>query len=361
MSSDDGGAARGQHPAAAASPAGNRTVVYLLVAAALVATGYAIKHTVSCFLLAFVIAYLLDPLVVVLERRGVRRVWGIVVLYLLLAVFSVFFITFFLPFMSMRWEAFITGLPVYLQKGKELALSWKMRVVPPYAADEWRWLFDTAAGQVDKFLARLGAGVYAAAAGIVFNLFNLVLAPILVFFMLWYKEEITSGITAWLPAARREAILVLGREINASIGGYLRGQLMVSVVVAVLSTVALFALGIDYPIFNGIFAGLASILPFIGVILATLPPLFFAYVQYQSGVVLLKVIGVFSVIYFLEGYLVKPLVFKESMDLNPLVTIIVVMAFGELMGFWGILLAVPIAAAIRVVSDHVRRGDFSRS
>ena len=338
----------------------NRVVLALLAAAAVIAAGYAIRHTVSCFLLSFVIAYLLDPLVVLLERRGVRRVWGILLLYALLAVFSVFFFTFLVPFISMRWEAFLTGLPVYLQKGKELVFSWKMRIVPPYAAEEWRWLFDTASGQLDKFVGRLGTGVYAAAAGLAFNLFTLVLAPILVFFMLWYKEETKAGIVAWLPASRRETILALGREINSSIGGYIRGQLIVSVIVAVLSIAALFVLGIDYPIFNGIFAGLASILPFVGVILATLPPLFFAYVQYQSGVVLLKVIVAFAVIYFLEGYLVKPLVFKESMDLNPLVTIIVVMAFGELMGFWGILLAIPIAAAIRVVSDHIRRGDFAR-
>ena len=109
----------------------------------------------------------------------------------------------------------------------------------------------------------------------------------------------------------------------------------------------------------GIFAGLASILPFIGVILATLPPLFFAYVKFQSTVVLVKVIAAFAAIYFLEGYLIKPLVFKESMNLNPLMTIVVVMAFGEMMGFWGIILAIPIAAAIKIFMVHWRRGEFS--
>jgi len=110
---------------------------------------------------------------------------------------------------------------------------------------------------------------------------------------------------------------------------------------------------------NGLFAGAASVLPFIGVILATISPLFFAYLKFQNGVIILKIIGVFAVIYFLEGYLVKPLVFKESMNLNPLMTVIVVMAFGEMMGFWGIILAIPIAAALKILSIHWRRGDFS--
>jgi putative permease len=180
----------------------------------------------------------------------------------------------------------------------------------------------------------------------------------------WYfscssTKDIQEGIAAWLPEKHRGTILELGREINKSVGGYIRGQLVVSAIVAVLSTVALFFLDIDYAALNGIFAGLASILPFIGVILAMLPALFFAYIKFQSGIALLKVIAVFSVIYFVEGYVIKPLVFKEAMDLNPLITIIFVMAFGELMGFWGILLAIPIAAAVMIVMEHLQRGDFA--
>ena len=121
---------------------------------------------------------------------------------------------------------------------------------------------------------------------------------------------------------------------------------------------ALFFLDVDNALLLGLFAGISSILPFIGVFLATIPPLFFAYIKFQSGLMLLKVAGVFALIYFLEGYLVKPLVFKEAMNLNPLMSIIVVMICGELMGFWGILLAIPLAAALKILSIHWRRGDF---
>lgn len=337
----------------------NRLVLFLLLAAVLFATGYAMRHTFSCFLLSFVLAYLLDPFVVLLERHKLRRIYGIIVLYTLLGIFTFFFVAFLVPFFSLRWEAFIRDLPGYLQKGKEIALAWKTEVVPSYAAEEWSWLFDAISANLDKLLAKLGAGAYAAATTVVFNLFNLILAPILVFFMLHYKRDVMTAITGWLPPPRRETILELGREINASIGGYIRGQLIVSLIVAVLSSAALFLLDVDYAVFNGIFAGLASILPFIGVIIATIPALFFAYVKFQSGLAMLKVIAAFSAIYFLEGYVIKPLVFKEAMNLNPLVTIIVVMAFGELLGFWGILLAIPIAAGGKIFWTHLRRGDFA--
>lgn len=339
--------------------AANRTVLFLLVAATLVAAGYALQHTLSCFLLSFVLAYLIDPFVVMLERRQVKRMHAITLIYLLFGICALVFVTFFVPMISRNWTAFVHSLPLYLQKAEDMLLGWKERFLLPYSAEEWRWLLDTLAGQLDKVFGKAGAGIYTALSSAVFNLFNIILAPILVLFMLMYKEPVIAGIASWIPAGHRDAILAAGREINVSIGGYLRGQLIVSAIVAIFATVALFMLDVDHPIFNGVFAGLASILPFIGVILATLPPLFFAYIKFQSGVALFKVLVAFSVIYFLEGYVVKPVVFKEAMDLNPLVTIIFVMAFGELAGFWGILLAIPVAAAIKIMAQHIQRGDFA--
>ena len=338
---------------------GNRVITALLIAVALIAAGYAIRHTFSCFLLAFVIAYLLDPFIVFMERRKLARNYGIIVLYALIGLFSAFFILYLGPLLNLRWEAMIRDLPHYLERGKEIMQKSQGGIGPAGATEEWRWLLDNLVGGMDELFSRVGSGVYAAMTKVVFNLFNLVLAPILVFFMLFYKQEIKTGINKWIPAGQSHAILEMGREVNASIGGYIKGQLFVSLIVAILATIALFFLDVDYALFNGIFAGLASILPFIGVIIATIPALFFAYIKFQSGLIIVKVIAAFAVIYFLEGYLIKPLVFKEAMNLNPLVTIIAVMALGELMGFWGILLAIPIAAAVKIFSSHLRRGDFN--
>lgn len=340
-------------------PVGNRLLPLIVTAFALIIAVYAIRHTFSCFLLAFVIAYLLDPFVLHLERRKLPRVYALTVLYVILGVFSVFFIVFLVPLLSMRWESLVRDLPHYMQKVKEIAQNLEGRFEPAYATDEWRWLFSHLVGSIDDLLSRIGSGMYAAVAKVVFNLLNLILAPILVFFMLYYKQAVIAGTIAWLPTEKRDTILNVGREINASIDGYIRGQFIVSLIVAILATMTLIFLGVDFALFNGMFAGLASVLPFIGVILATLPPLFFAYVKFQSGLLIFKVIAAFALIYFLEGYLIKPIVFKGAMDLNPLVTIVAVMAFGEMMGFWGILLAIPIAAAVKVFTSHLRRGDFN--
>jgi len=335
-----------------------KLIAVMLLLCLLAAAGYALQHTISCFLLSWIIAYLLDPLVVKIESRGISRAYALTLLYAVLGVLTVFFLTFMLPKLTMSWDAFLRELPQYIQKIKQIAMESKARIPDRYGSEEIQWLLDKVSANVDTAAEKTGAVAYGFAGRIFFNIFNIVLSPILVFFMLYYKQTVIETLSSWIPEQRRTIVLGIGMEVNSSIGGYLRGQVVVSIIVAVLASLALFIINIPHPLFCGIFAGAASVLPFIGVIIAVFPALFFAWFQYQSMAVLLKIIVSFGVIYFLEGYIVKPLVFKKSMNLNPLVTIIMVMALGELLGFWGILLALPIAAAMKITWGHIIAGDF---
>ncbi len=337
-----------------------RFIATVLLFCLLAAAGYALQHTISCFLLSWVIAYLLDPLLVRVEQRGLKRGYALGLLYVVLLFVGFFFLAFILPAITISWNAFIHDLPAYIQKLKQVAFDWKSRIPDRYGADEIQWLIDKAAANIDTATEKAGVGAYNFGTRIIFNLFNIVLSPILVFFMLFYKQTVIETLKSWLPDGRRDQIIAIANEVNSSIGGYLRGQVFVSIIVAVLASVALLVLGTPHPFFCGIFAGAASILPFIGVIIATLPALFFSWFQFQSASMVGQTALTFAVIYFVEGYLIKPLVFKESMNLNPLVTIIMVMALGETLGFWGILLALPIASAIKITWGHLVQGDFNQ-
>lgn len=335
-----------------------KLIAAILLLCLMAAAGYALQHTISCFLLSWVIAYLLDPLVMRLERRTLRRTRALVLLYAILGIVSIFFMAIMVPKLTMGWDSFVGDLPLYIQKIKQIAMEWKIRLPDRYGSEEIQWLIDKVSNNIDSAAQKAGVMVYSFGSRIFFNIFNIVLSPILVFFMLYYKQTVIDTLKSWLPEERRAVIIDIGLEVNRSIGGYLRGQVIVSIIVALLSTVALLILDIAHPIFCGIFAGAASVLPFIGVLIATLPALFFAWYQYQSIAILSQTGFAFALIYFLEGYIIKPLIFKESMNLNPLMTIVMVMALGELLGFWGIMLALPIAAAIKITWGHYLRGDF---
>ena len=344
--------------AAAQSSLSVRTAAVMVAVVIVGILMYELRHTISCFLLSFVLAYLFEPLVALMEQR-VTRMKAIVILYAGLGLFSLFCLIYLIPFVTIRWEALTQTFPLYLQKAKMLIAELRESNRTSYAAEELRWVFDQLSDNLDAVFSKLGGGVYATASTMAFNLLNLLLAPILVFFMLVYKKEVAATVTGFLPTSYREGILIVGREIDRTMTGFIRGQIIISGIVALLVSLSLFLLGVDYPLLNGIFAGITSIIPFIGVILAAIPPLFLAYIEFQNGLILLKVAAAFGVIYFVEGYLVKPLVFRESMDLNPLLTLLMVMALGELMGFWGILLAIPIAASLKIFFSHVANGTFS--
>ncbi|MDA8414434.1 MAG: AI-2E family transporter [Desulfobacteraceae bacterium] len=337
-----------------------KLIAGILLLCLLAAAGYALQHTISCFLLSWIIAYLLDPLVVKIEARKIKRTYALALLYIVLGILTIFFLTFMVPKLTMSWDSFLRDLPQYIQKIKQMAMEWKARIPDRYGSEEIQWMLDKTSANVDTAAEKTGAWAYSFAGRMFFNLFNVVLSPILVFFMLYYKQTIITTLASWIPEHNRSIVLGIGREVNSSIGGYLRGQVIVSIIVALLASLALYSMSIPHPFLCGIFAGAASILPFIGVIIAILPALFFAWFKYQEMTILLKVVIAFLVIYFLEGYIVKPLVFKKSMNLNPLVTIIMVMALGELLGFWGILLALPIAAAAKITWGHILAGDFRR-
>lgn len=337
-----------------------RLIATILLFCLLASAGYALQHTISCFLLSWVIAYLLDPILLTAEKRGIKRTYGLALLYVILGFLTIFFVAILLPAITISWNAFVRDLPLYIQKIKLISLEWKDRIPDRYGSDEIQWLIDKGTGNVDTAAEKTGAWAYAFGTRIFFNLFNIVLSPILVFFMLYYKQVVIDTTASWLPEGRRELILGIGHEVNRSIGGYLRGQVMISMIVAVLVTVSLFVLDVPHPIFCGIFAGAASVLPFIGVIIATVPALFFAWFKLQTIASMGQVGLAFAVIYFVEGYIIKPIVFKGAMNLNPLVTIIMVMALGETLGFWGILLALPIASAIKITWGHFLNGDFKQ-
>jgi putative permease len=338
-----------------------RLITIILLFCLLAFAGYALQHTISCFLLSWIFAYLLDPLIVVAENRGLKRIYALGLLYVVLAILTVFFVTFIVPAITINWNAFVRDLPLYIEKIRQIALEMKGRLPDRYGSNEIQWLIDKVSGNLNSAAENVGYWAYSFGTRMFFNLFNVVLSPILVFFMLFYKQTVIETTLSWLPDHRRTQISGIGNEVNSSIGGYLRGQVVVSLIVALLATAALFVLGVPHPIFCGVFAGAASILPFIGVLIATLPALFFAWFKFQTLAALSQTGIAFAVIYFVEGYLIKPLVFKESMNLNPLVTIIMVMALGETLGFWGILLALPIASAIKITWGHFLNGDFKRT
>jgi predicted PurR-regulated permease PerM len=192
--------------------------------------------------------------------------------------------------------------------------------------------------------------------GVLFGLFNLVLAPILVFFMLMYKELFKKSLMQLIPASERPYFAEIGNRINRTLERFLLAMLLDCLLVGILSAVALYLLDIEFPLLNGLFAGFASVVPLLGVLVAVIPPAFFGYAKSGDLTIIPKVCAAYFFIHvIIEGNLIKPLIMKKTLKLNPLAVIFAVMAMGELLGFWGVILAVPLAAVVKICIGEVRK------
>jgi predicted PurR-regulated permease PerM len=261
-----------------------------------------------------------------------------------------------LPYFAHQIDSLAIALPLYLKTITLWLDGCKVALADYYGGDEGIWLI----GRVEAYLAAVTGKLsnlgYQQVTKLFFALFNIILSPILVFFMLLYKQHAKDFISRAFHHREREHLLELGRDINRSLERFLLGMFCDCLLVGILTAAALSFMGIEFPLLNGLFAGFASIVPFLGVLIAMIPPALMGYATTGDVWLIPKVAALYFVInVVIEGNLIKPLVMKHTLKLNPLAVIFAVMAMGELLGFWGIVLAIPAAAVVKICTAEMRQ------
>lgn len=322
---------------------------------ALVVACYFMAHTFSALLTSLILAYLLNPLLKYIEKRGFDRITALGLLYGI-GVFALFLSSFVLiPYFGHQFDAFAKAFPGYVQAIQGWLDKSKSDLAGYYGGAEGIWLLSRLEESLVDWTAALSNLGYSQLKKLFFAAFNLLLSPILVFFMLLYKQHAVDFIRRMFHHRERHYLLELGREINRSLERFLVGMFFDCLLVGLLTAITLKLLGVEFPLLNGLFAGFATIVPFLGILIAMIPPALIGYAQSGDIWLIPKVAAAYFVInVIIEGNLIKPLVMRHTLRLNPLAVIFAVMAMGELLGFWGIVLAIPTAAVFKICTAEMR-------
>ncbi|MBT0652679.1 AI-2E family transporter [Geomobilimonas luticola] len=321
-----------------------------------------IRHTFSALLTSLALAYLLNPLLKYLEKRGFSRSLSITFMYGIIALVALYSSFFLIPYIGHQLNALTSALPDYVQGIKQALDDWKDELLPYYSAADLDWLMAKIQGSLNKLATDVSGMGYEQLKGILFALFDLLLAPILVFFMLYYKEEFKDILLRITPREVRKELKQLGNRINRTLERFVLAMVVDCLLVGILCAAALALLDIEFPLLNGMFAGFATIVPFVGALVAVIPPALIGYAKSGDILIIPKVCAIYFLInVVVDGYIIKPLVMRGTLRLNPLAVIFSVMALGEIMGFWGIVLAIPCAAVVKVCSTEVRQIMASRN
>jgi predicted PurR-regulated permease PerM len=309
------------------------------------------------FAMAAMLAYLGDPLADRLERLGLKRMWAATVVFvvLLLAVGGVLLLL--IPLIARQVENLIENLPRYGDWAQHVAWPWlRERLhLDPNTFDSDRLLEAIKAhiGSIGSVTATVLGRVSRSGIGIVMWLTNLVLIPVVAFYLLRDWDRLVAKVDGMLPRSIQPTIAHLARESDSILGAFVRGQLLVMLALGVFYGAGLGLVGLSVGLLIGMVAGLLSFVPYLGFIIGFVAAVVAVLVQYGDWMHLLLVCGVFALGQLLEGYVLVPKLVGDKIGLHPVAVIFAVLAGGYLFGFLGVLLALPAASVIMVLLRYL--------
>lgn len=324
----------------------------LLVLTLLVVWVISLAHGVLLpFFLAFAIAYLLDPLVQVLSLFGrVHRAIAILLVYGLFGLMVAGVLVYLVPVLvqeSVRLIKYVPDLSLGIQHTWDYWLTRFHQQPMPLAI---RTTITATGVHLQTRLMHSLRGMVAKVFGLVPGVLSFLVAPILAFYVLKDLSRVRRRFWEFIPIKWRAELFKLGIDLDRALIGYIRGQIIVALLVGLLSAVWVSILGIPFAVLIGSVAAITDVIPYVGPIAGAIPAILLGLMR-SPWVALYAAVG-FIVIHQLEGMVISPKVIGDSVGLHPLVIIFAILAGGAIAGFTGLILAVPMCAALKVAFSH---------
>ena len=344
-----------------------------LIALSLVFTIWFLAEMASVltpFALALAIAYLLAPAVAALERRRLPRALAIALVLVPFLGAIVLLLLLLVPALERQLLEFAARIPELARRLLDWGLQLRTRFLASGGAglltdeqlrhlqnlqpsdlvalvnDKWQAI----GAQLWRALLGIGRGIGSGLGLLLTVVGYVIVAPIVTFYLLRSWPRLTAGLEDLVPPSRREAVFGFLREYDVALGRFVRGQLTEATLVAALTGAGLGLLGFPGAALVAVVAGVFNLIPIIGLPISALFGVLFALVAPDVGAALLKLGAVFAVVQLMDGQITGPRIVGGSVGLNPVWVMIAVLGFGGLMGFIGMLLAVPLAVLVKMLA-----------
>ncbi len=311
------------------------------------------------FAISMVLAYLGDPLVDRLERLKMSRGLAVTIVFGVIFFLITILLLGLIPAIFNQLKALIQLLPVLdhwfrdniiplLVEYTDVEPEWfDISQVLKNMASEWQ--------RAGGIIAKLGKSVTSSGLVIVGFIVNLFLIPVVAFYLLRDWDIMMEHIRLMLPMNLEPIVVELASECDEVLGAFLKGQLMVMLALGVIYGLGLWVVGLQFALLIGLLAGLVSIIPYMGFVVGFSTAILVAFFQFDTYTPLLIVVAVFTVGQVLESWVLTPYLVGDRIGLHPVAVIFALMAGGQIMGFVGMLIALPLAAIIMVLLRHLHR------
>lgn len=317
------------------------TILKLLLIFLIIVFLYLIKEVIALIFISLVLASAFDPWVDWFQKRKIPRGVGIIVIYILLFAIVSTAIVLIVPPITKEVGQIAKNFPYYYDKVIH-GINYFRGVAPERVETELQQGLDSLSSNLPGAITDIFSTIFSFFGGII----SFFLVLVITFYFTVEEEGLKSFIKAVSPSKIQPYLHQLMFRIQRKMGLWLRGQLILSLIIFALVFIGLSILGVQYALLLALIAGIMEIIPFLGPTLAAIPAVFFGFLQ--SPLTGILVIALYIVIQQLENHIVVPKVMSKSVGLNPLVVIVVILVGAKLGGIVGALLSVPVATGLSV-------------
>ena len=329
---------------------GRQLTFWLLTFLVLAAVLWLLHDILLPFVAGVALAYVLAPLADRVERLGMNRTVASLLIVGVLVVALIALILLLVPLLLQQGAALIAHIPGYFNRIKELIVDPNLPWLNWLGATETGKSASDLVGQVATCLLSFSYSLWTGGKALVSFASVLIVMPVVTFYLIRDWHAMIEMVDSWVPLHQRDTVRQLGREIDAAIGGFLRGQFGVCLVLGCYYAIGLMLVGLDFALLIGLIAGVITFVPYIGSMTGLMIAVSVAIAQFwPDWKRIMLVVAIFLIGQFIEGNVVSPKFVGERVGLHPVWLIFAMFAFGYLFGFVGLLVAVPLGAAIAVL------------
>jgi predicted PurR-regulated permease PerM len=313
---------------------------------------FLLRDVLLPFVAGMAIAYFLDPIADRLEDWGAPRWLGATLVLLSFVVVLMAALVLLVPLLQSQIAQLIDTLPRFIAWLHDRVLPLIERAMTRLSPEDVTRLRNAAsqyAGEVVSWLGQVLRGIVSGGFALIDLLTILFITPVVAFYLLRDWDRMVATIDGWLPKQHQATVREQAVEIDRTLAGFVRGQASVCLTLGVFYGVALTVVGLSFGLVVGLMAGLLSFIPYVGSLTGFVASVGIAFFQYDSWTMVAVVAGIFLVGQAVEGNVLTPKLVGDRIGLHPVWVMFALLAGGSLFGFLGVLLAVPVAAAIGVL------------
>jgi predicted PurR-regulated permease PerM len=310
---------------------------------------FLLRDLLLVVLTAVILASAIEPMVAWLSKRSLPRVLSVVIIYMVVVLFLASFFYFFLPPLTEEASDFFKTLPTYLETLNVAPLE-QLSIGGSEGGSMTEQLL-----QLQDVMKSTSSGALNAASAVFGGLMSFMLIVVLSFYFAVQEHGLDNFLRLVTPPQHQGYMLDLWKRAQVKIGRWLQGQLLLSLIAGVLVYIGLLALGVPYALLLAIVAAVLELIPVFGSILAAIPAVVLSFIDSGATLAIL-VIVLYVVVNQLQGNVIYPFVVQKVLGVPPLVVILAIIAGAQLAGFLGILIAVPVAAAVQEWIGDIQKG-----